>query len=59
MKLRLNSFESEYLVNDGVVIVERNGKRIIIEKNEDYDGGYSINIINPYDKVIFDTKDGE
>jgi len=56
MQIKLNSTESKELLTTGQIIIERNGNDIVIEKNEDYDGGYSIDIINYYDEVVLDTK---
>jgi len=56
MKLHLNYDESKELLATGIIIIERNGKNIVIEENDMYSGGYSINIINYYDEVVFETE---
>ena len=52
MKLHLNYDESKELLTTGSVLIERDGKDIVVEKNEEYEGGYSIDIINYYDEVV-------
>lgn len=56
MKLYLNKFESKEFVTKGYVIVARKGQKIMILKNNNYECGYSIDIIDPYDVVVLDKE---
>lgn len=51
-KIVLNDEESKNLKEDGFVQITRNGFEICISVDNSYECGYSIDVVNPFDKVI-------
>ena len=58
-KLVLNKLESKELRENGVVEIERNGFTIFVEKDEYSELGYSITIINDYEKISLAKEETE
>ena len=56
MILKLNEVETQRLLDDGIVVVNRNHQEIIVEKKP-YSDGYDISIICKYDDVELYRKD--
>jgi hypothetical protein len=56
MELRLTQQETNDLIHDGSVIVERRGIEVCVSFAPHTELGYNIEVVNPYDTVREATK---
>lgn len=54
--IKLNEQETKTLLECNIVVIERNGFEIVIEKNPNAENGFEIYVMNPYNKVELSKK---